>query len=67
MARYPVVLPPEPLAKAFTELVRPAISHILISIHQNSTLADLRDTLMPRLISGELRLPSAERIVEGRE
>ena len=63
MARYPIVVPPEPLARAFTELVRPAISHILVSIHQSRTLADLRDTLLPKLISGELRLPDAERIV----
>jgi type I restriction enzyme, S subunit len=63
MARYPLVLPPEPIAKAFAELIRPMISRILISIHQNRTLASLRDTLLPRLISGEIRLPDPERIV----
>jgi type I restriction enzyme S subunit len=29
------------------------------------TLAALRDTLLPKLISGELRLPDAERILGG--
>jgi type I restriction enzyme S subunit len=64
MARYPVVLPPEPLAKAFTESIRPFVSRILASIHQSRTLAGLRDTLLPKLISGQLRLPDADRIVE---
>lgn len=30
---------------------------------QNQTLASLRDALLPKLISGELRVPDAERIV----
>ena len=29
-----------------------------------STLAELRDTLLPKLISGEIRVPEAEAIVE---
>ena len=31
---------------------------------QAHTLAALRDTLLPRLISGELRIPDAERLLE---
>jgi len=30
---------------------------------ESRTLASLRDTLLPKLISGELRVPDAERIV----
>jgi type I restriction enzyme S subunit len=63
MARYPIVLPPEPLAKAFTERVRPLISRILTSIHQNRSLTGLRDALLPRLISGDIRVPDAERTI----
>jgi type I restriction enzyme, S subunit len=33
-------------------------------VEQSSTLAALRDTLLPKLISGELRLQEAERVVE---
>ena len=32
---------------------------------QAQTLATLRDTLLPRLISGQLRLPEAEAEIEG--
>ncbi len=32
--------------------------------HQNETLAELRDTLLPKLMSGEIRVKDAERAVE---
>jgi len=60
MARYELVLPPEPVAAAFTDLVQPSISRIIAGIHESRTLAQLRDTLLPKLISGELRLPEAK-------
>ena len=33
------------------------------NLRQSRTLAALRDTLLPKLISGELRVPDVERIV----
>ena len=62
MARYDVVLPPA-VAQAFTEQIRPAIERILASIHESHTLAALRDTLLPKLVSGELRVGDVERFV----
>jgi hypothetical protein len=32
---------------------------------QNRRLAGLRDTLLPKLLSGEIKLPEAEQLVEG--
>ena len=63
MARYEVALPPKPLAAAFTERVRPLVERIIANIHESRILAALRDTLLPKLISGELRLKDAERLV----
>ena len=63
MARYSVVLPSPALSDAFTKQIRPAIERIVASIHESRTLAVLRDTLLPKLISGEVRVPDAERIV----
>jgi len=60
MARYQVALPPEPLAKVFTEQIQSAISRIVASIHENRTLAVLRETLLPKLISGEIRIKIPE-------
>jgi type I restriction enzyme, S subunit len=57
MARYRVVVPPESVTKAFTFQTRHAVDHIIASIHESRTLAALRDTLLPKLISGELQVP----------
>lgn len=48
---------------AFEALARPMYERILTAVKESATLADLRDTLLPKLISGELRIPDAERLV----
>jgi type I restriction enzyme, S subunit len=65
MARYPIVVPGEKVAEAFTKSSRVAVNRIVSSIHESRILADLRDTLLPKLISGELRIPVAEKLVDG--
>jgi len=64
MARYRVVVPPESVTKAFTFQTRPAVDHIIASTHESRTLAALREALLPKLISGELRIEDAKRIIE---
>jgi type I restriction enzyme S subunit len=34
------------------------------SLKENQSLSALRDTLLPKLISGELRIPDAEKMLE---
>jgi type I restriction enzyme S subunit len=63
MARYPGVLPPDPIAQVFTAKIRPSVARILAAIYESRILAALRDTLLPKLISGELRVKDAERLV----
>jgi len=60
MARYTFVIPPEAVAEAFTKRVRQSVDRIIASIFECRTLAVLRDTLLPKLISGELRVKEAE-------
>ncbi|MFQ2176998.1 restriction endonuclease subunit S [Aeromonas veronii] len=52
--------PPVELVKAFTEIADSLAERRQTNIDQMRTLATLRDTLLPRLISGQLRLPDAE-------
>ena len=54
-----VVLPPKELMAAFTAKVAPLYAQITANLHQSRTLATLRDTLLPKLLSGELSLPAA--------
>ncbi|MHB1701185.1 MAG: restriction endonuclease subunit S [Acidobacteriaceae bacterium] len=60
MAHYKIALPPQTIAQAFTQRLRPSVGRIIAGIHESRSLAQLRDTLLPRLISGELRLPEAK-------
>ncbi len=50
----PVVLPPKELMAAFTAKVEPIYAKITANLHQSRTLATLRDTLLPKLLSGEV-------------
>lgn len=54
---FPMVLPPEPTAKAFNDLVLPIIEYGYSLIAQNRSLVEIRNGLLPRLISGELQIP----------
>lgn len=64
LGRYSVVLPTESIALAFGSVVQPIQKWIASNHAQTQTLATLRDTLLPRLISGQLRLPEAAQQVE---
>ena len=55
-----VLLVSDDLAQRFDEIVEPLITKILENQQQSETLTQLRDTLLPRLISGQLRLPEAQ-------
>ncbi len=58
------VIPQSEVLKAFASLVKPIFERIGQNRLQAQTLASLRDTLLPRLISGQLRLPKAESPIE---
>lgn len=64
MARYEIVLPPRNLADAFTDLIWPLVDRIRANIHESKTLADVRDTLLPKLLSGELPVKDFEKATE---
>ncbi|EHG7891812.1 restriction endonuclease subunit S [Citrobacter braakii] len=49
--------------KEFSRLVSPMLIGMADKERTSQSLAQLRDTLLPKLISGELRVPDAERIV----
>ena len=61
-----IVLAPDDLLLAFSQEVFPLIAKIEIGKDENQTLAALRDTLLPRLMSGELRVGEAREQVEER-
>jgi type I restriction enzyme S subunit len=55
----PALAPPEPVIAAFMNAAGVLFARLVENEQQAQTLAILRDTLLPRLISGQLRLPEA--------
>lgn len=56
MRSYPLAVPPEATRQAFGQLVGPMLERILAGVAENRTLAEARDYLLPRLMSGEVRV-----------
>ena len=64
LGSVPVVLPPTSVLWAFEELVSVTEEQRSRNASMTETLATLRDTILPRLISGQLRLPEAQAQIE---
>lgn len=64
---YPLVIPRPDVLYSFNRIVEPLLESILANHEQAQTLTQLRDTLLPRLISGQLRLPEAETVLNDRD
>ena len=60
LAGVSIALPPPALIEAFETQVVPMLERIRTALLSSRTLAALRDTLLPKLISGELRVKDAE-------
>ena len=60
----PALVPTVEVLDAFANIAEPLFERLIEGERQALTLTQLRDTLFPRLISGQLRLPEAESMVE---
>lgn len=59
-----VVVPPIETLHSMSRQIEPLLDRWLANAEQAQTLTQLRDTLLPRLISGQLRLPEAQAAVK---
>ena len=62
MARYEIALPDSRLANVFGHFVRTLVEMIRQNILQSHTLAAIRDALLPKLISGEIRAGGTKKL-----
>ena len=65
LAGVSVTYPDFPVIQSFERVVQSVMERIRENLFQAQTLSTLRDTLLPRLISGQLRLPDAQAELEG--
>ena len=61
IARYKIAIPPKDKAKEFSDFMKPVVQLIRSNTMQSRTLASLRDTLLPKLMRGEVRMKDVER------
>jgi len=57
------VLPPRDLVREYERHMSPVDGRVELNEHESRTLSALRDTLLPKLISGELRLKDTARFI----
>jgi type I restriction enzyme S subunit len=63
LKRQTLVLSTKGVVYSFADVSDPIFRQVVSYTQQIRTLTDLRDTLLPKLISGELRVPEAEQMV----
>ncbi len=61
LAGLDAILPPSPLVLRFDNQVAPLVARAVGNLRESRALAGLRDTLLPQLISGELRIEVPDR------
>lgn len=59
-----LMMPPRSVMETFDVKARPLYQQIVANERESRTLAAIRDTLLPKLLSGEIRVKNAERFVE---
>jgi type I restriction enzyme S subunit len=64
LAKYIVVIPTEHLARKLNEIIQTQIEQIISITHVNRSIKTLRDALLPKLISGEIRVLDAQWMLE---
>ncbi len=61
---FTVITPSAELARTFSDMTDSIYQRITLLHKESDCLSTLRDTLLPKLISGELRIPDAEKFLE---
>lgn len=64
LGELPLVVPPREIQERFDVLISPFFRMVHANEGQDLTLAALRDSLLPKLLTGEIRIRDAERAVE---
>ena len=64
IAATPVAIVDVAIRRKFSDVTAPLVANYLTSGDEARSLADMRDALLPKLLSGEIRIQDAEKIAE---
>lgn len=62
---YEFALPPEMLIESYAKQVNPSFESIDQKVQESRSLEALRDTILPKLLSGEMTVPEAQAAASG--
>lgn len=60
-----VAVPPQPLLKEFIRIVDPLYGRMITNLRESAVLAQIRDDLLPKLITGEIRVHGSIKSASG--
>jgi type I restriction enzyme, S subunit len=64
LRRIPIILPNEQVRSAFRDAIDPLYQLLRANADECTTLATIRDALLPKLVSGDIRVKTAEAVAE---
>ncbi len=65
LSGFPLVIPPLDIVEVFANQVNNLRDRVVANTSETESLTNLRDTLLPKLLSGEIRIDDAAEILEG--
>jgi type I restriction enzyme S subunit len=60
----PMVLPPASVRSVFDNLIEPILKRLPETYFENRSLSEMRELLLPKLMSGELHIDNAKSLIE---
>ncbi|MBI5330586.1 MAG: nucleotidyltransferase domain-containing protein [Betaproteobacteria bacterium] len=60
LANYQIKIPPVNIAQKFDDIVSSLLDRIIANVHQAKELTEVRDAILPKLMSGVLHMPVEE-------
>ena len=66
LSEFPILVPPDPVSRAFTDIINALRDRGAKNLTESSTLAAQRDALLPMLVSGEIRVGEAKPVMGNR-
>ena len=64
LGQFLLPCPPRQIGREFGRLIRPLIERARMAANESRTLAEMRDAMLPRLISGEIGVSEASKVVQ---
>ncbi len=54
---YKLIIPPDDIMHSFNNVILPILERMLLNSEESSRLVQIRDTILPKLMSGTIRVP----------